>query len=63
MNLFIAKLIFTLKLYSGVIIPSDDVDGRTIYSIPSAKIEYAYKGEILEYIQTGTFEYNEDIVD
>jgi hypothetical protein len=63
MNLFIAKLIFTLKLYSGVIIPSDDVDGRTIYSIPSAKIEYAYKAEILEYIQTGTFEYNEDIAD
>ena len=63
MNLFIAKLIFTLKLYSGVIIPSDDVDGRTIYSIPSAKIEYAYKAEILEYIQTGPFEYNEDIVD
>jgi hypothetical protein len=63
MHLFIAKLMFTLKLYSGVIIPSDDVDGRTIYSIPSAGIEYAYKAEIIQYLETGVFTYDETLDD
>jgi hypothetical protein len=54
---------FTLKLYSGVIIPSDDVDGRTIYSIPSAGIEYAYKAEIIQYLETGVFTYDETLDD
>lgn len=63
MHLFIAKLMFTLKLYSGVIIPSDDVDGRTIYSIPSAGIEYAYQAEIIQYLETGVFTYDETLED
>jgi hypothetical protein len=54
---------FTLKLYSGIIIPSDDVDGRTIYSIPSAGIEYAYKAEIIQYLETGVFTYDETLDD
>lgn len=63
MPLIILKLIFILKLYTGAIIPSDDVDGRTIYSIPSAKIEYAYEAEILRYLETGVFVYDETIDD
>ena len=63
MNLLIAKLMFTLQLYSGAIVPSDDVDGRTIYSIPSAKIEYAYKAEIIRYLETGVFTYDETLDD
>lgn len=63
MHLLIAKLMFTLKLYSGVIVPADDVDGRTIYSIPSAKIEYAYQAEILQYLETGVFTYDETLED
>ena len=63
MHLFIAKLMFTLKLYSGVIVPSDDVDGRTIYSIPSAGIEYAYQAEIVRYLETGVFTYDETLDD
>ena len=63
MNLLIAQLMFTLQLYSGTIVSSDDVDGRTIYSIPSAGIEYAYKAEILQYLETGKFDYNEDLKD
>lgn len=55
-----AQLMFTLQLYTGIIIPTDDVDGRTIYSIPSADIEYAYKAEIIRYLETGVFTYNED---
>ena len=63
MNLLITKLMFTLKLYSGIIIPSDDVDGRTIYSIPSAGIQYAYKAEIIQYLETGVFTYDETLDD
>ena len=63
MNLLIAQLMFTIQLCSGVIVPSDDVDGRTIYSIPSAKIEYAYKAEIIRYLETGVFVYDETIDD
>jgi hypothetical protein len=54
---------FILQLHSGAIIASDDVDGRTIYSIPSAGIEYAYKAEIVQYLETGQFDYNEDLND
>ena len=63
MHLIIANLMFVLQLHTGVIIPSDDVDGRTIYSIPSANIEYAYKAEIIQYLETGTFTYDETIDD
>ena len=63
MNLLIAHLTFVLQLHSGVIIPTDDVDGRTIYSMPSANIEYAYKAEIIQYLETGVFTYDETIDD
>ena len=63
MHLFIIKLMFTLKLYLGIIIPTDDVDGRTIYSIPSAGIEYAYQAEIIQYLETGVFTYDETLDD
>jgi hypothetical protein len=63
MHLFIIKLMFTIKLYSGIIIPTDDVDGRTIYSIPSAGIEYAYQAEIIQYLETGVFTYDETLDD
>jgi hypothetical protein len=63
MHLIIANLMFVLQLHSGYIIPTDDVDGRTIYSIPSAGIEYAYKAEIIQYLETGKFDYNEDLED
>ena len=63
MHLIIANLMFVLQLHSGVIIPTDDVDGRTIYSMPSEGIEYAYKAEIIQYLETGKFDYNEDLED
>lgn len=63
MSLLIAHLTFVLQLHSGVIIPTGDVDGRAIYSIPSAGIEYAYKAEIVQYLETGKFDYNEDLED
>ena len=63
MHLLIAKLMFVLQLHSGVIVASDDVDGRTIYSVPSAGIEYAYKAEIIQYLETGVFTYDETLDD
>ena len=60
MSLLLANLMFVLQLHTGVIIPTGDVDGRTIYSIPSAGIEYAYKAEIVQYLETGKFSYDED---
>ena len=63
MHLIIANLMFILQLHSGAIIASDDVDGRTIYSIPSAGIEYAYKAEIVQYLETGQFSYDETLDD
>lgn len=59
----IAKLIFFWYLITGTVQPVDDVDGRTIYAMPDSNIEYAYKAELIEYIETGTFEYNEDLED
>ena len=63
MHLIIAKLMFVLQLHTGIIVPSDDVDGRTIYAIPSAQIEYAYKEEIIQYLQTGIFQYDDTLDD
>ena len=63
MYLLLANLMFVLQLHSGVIVPTGDVDGRAIYSVPSAGIEYAYKAEIIQYLETGQFKYNEDIED
>lgn len=63
MNLLVAKLMFILHLHSGFIVKTDDVDGRTIYSIPSKDIEYAYKSEIIYYMQTGVFTYDETLDD
>lgn len=55
----VAKLVFTWYLLTGVVVPTDNVDGRKIYTMPKAEIEYAYEEEIIEYIKTDTFEYNE----
>jgi len=61
MHLLLAHLTFVLQLHTGIIIPTDDVDGRKIYSIPSRSIEYAYKEEILQYIESGVFVYDETL--
>ena len=63
-----SELIFIWYLMIGIIIPEGDVDGRQMYIINSCDgivmpIEYAYKAEVIEYIETGTFEYNEDLKD
>lgn len=59
----LAHLSFVLYLHTGVILYTGDVDGRAIYSVPDAGIEYAYKAEIIQYLETGEFTYDEDIED
>ena len=59
-----AKLIFMWMLLTGKIVPQEKNQGHQMYYInckDNKVIEYAYKEEILEYIKTGTFEYNEDL--
>jgi hypothetical protein len=63
MYLLIAKIMFILQVHSGIIVPTNDVDGRIIYSIPTVGIEYAYKSEIIQYLETGVFTYDETLDD
>jgi len=57
----LSTIIFIWYLITGTIYSVDTVDGRTIYDMPSTKIEYAYKEELIQYIETGKFQYNEDL--
>lgn len=62
----LTKLIFVFYLCTGTISHQADVDGRDTYTIRQADgtcIEHAYKGEVLEWIETGSFHYNEDLED
>jgi hypothetical protein len=56
-------IIFIWYLVSGTIVPQDKVEGRQTYALffeDGKVVDFAFKEEILEYIETGTFEYNED---
>ena len=60
------KLIFVLYLMLGTIVPNkkdhpQDRQTYTIFTKDKKVIEYAYKEEVIEYLETGTFEYNEDL--
>jgi len=56
-------IIFIWYLVSGTIVPQDKVEGRQTYALffeDGKVVDFAFKEEILEYIETGTFEYDED---
>ena len=60
------KIIFWLMLATGTITPDkkENVHDRQTYTIccaDSKTYEFAYIEEIFEYIQTGSFEYDEDL--
>lgn len=59
----LAKLLFAFMLMKGTVVPQGDHEGRKMYTIQndSMQIEYAYKAEVLNYIKTGQFKYNEDL--
>jgi hypothetical protein len=64
------KIIFTWMLGTGLVQPMEEQnDGRDLYVLyvldhnttEVFAYEHAYEEEILEYIDSGDFEYNEDI--
>ena len=64
------KLIFTWMIGTGLVQPmGEQNDGRDLYVLyvvehETTKVfafEHCYEEEILEYIDSGDFEYNEDI--
>lgn len=62
----LTKLIFAAYLLTGTVSPQDEHEGRITYIIylqDDTCIEYAYKGEILNWIETGSFQYDEDLED
>jgi hypothetical protein len=57
-------LIFIWYLITGTVVYQQEMDGRNQYALflPDGKVvDYATKAEIMEYIETNTFEYNEDL--
>jgi len=64
----IVLIVFKALLDAGVVAPQGDNEGRPLYSVypePGIAIEYAYKGEVLQWISTGftDWKYNEDFPD
>ena len=57
-------LIFIWYLITGTVVYQQEMDGRNQYALffPDGKVvDYATKAEIMEYIKTGKFQYNEDL--
>lgn len=57
-------IVFYWMMLKGSIIPQGEHEGRKMYALkfPDGKVvDYAYKEEILNYIETKTFNYDEQI--
>lgn len=58
------KLIFAWLVLTGQVKYQQTHNDRKQYALffeDGKVVDYAYKEEICEYIETGTFEYNEDL--
>lgn len=58
--------LFVYLLTNGIIKPQDEHEGRQTYIIYTEKgkaIENAYKGEVMYWIETGTFKYDDFLED
>ena len=58
------KLIFIWYIVTGTVQYQQTMYGHKQYALffkDGKVVDYAYKAEILEYIKTGTFEYDEDL--
>lgn len=61
-----AKLVFMFMLLKGSMIEQMPVDNRKTYALwvnDTTFVDAAYKGEVLNWIKTGEFVYNEDFPD
>lgn len=61
--LIFALLRFESMETNGTITRDGDNDGRTTYTLKTENetFEHVYKEEIINYIQTGVFKYDEDL--
>ena len=63
--MFVKLITFKAMMFLGYITPmNDSPEGVDMYllNLPNGTvIEYAYKAEILEYIKTGVFEYDDTL--
>lgn len=63
----IVLIVFKLMLEAGVVVPMNETnDGRELYSIfPKEQVvfNHCYKGEVLNWIVTGEYSYNEEFPD
>lgn len=60
------KVMFIWYMATGVVVPQSDVDGRDTYAIffeNNTVVDYAYTGEVLNWIRTGKFVYDENLKD
>lgn len=60
------KVMFIWYMVTGVIVPQHEVEGRDTYAIfmeNNTVIDYAYTGEVYNWIETGVFVYDEDLKD
>jgi hypothetical protein len=59
------QVIFIWYVVTGVITPTDNVDGRATYTIKQKDfiVEYAYRGEVLNWIESDKFIYDETLKD
>jgi hypothetical protein len=60
-----SKVIFIWWLLNGTVTPAGEHEGHKMYTLwfneTNQVIDYAYKSEVMNYIETGVFEYNESI--
>ena len=58
-----ALLKFEAMKYTGEVIQAGENEGRETYTLTIGEevIEHAYKEEVINYIHTGEFTYNEDL--
>ena len=58
-----SKLVFVWWLLNGTITPAGEHEGHKMYTVWFNKtnqvIDYAYKAEVMNYIKTGVFEYDD----
>lgn len=57
------KVLFIIYLILGTVKPDGEYEGRKTYTLKTKEATYthAYKAEIMEYIKTKEFKYNEDL--
>lgn len=63
----VIQAMFHILIGCGTVIPSGNVEGRLIYEVYDQDCnivaEYAYKGEVMQYINKGEFKYDETLED